>query len=170
MTVAVVSLPGGSAATRVQVFPSQPRRPCQCQPCSVLDPGDVDSWRVRSTGGLSRLGAGCRSSQFLRFICVRVVLQPSFPVILIANRTSWKREVCFALGSPFPIDTPSCISALKKPPFGRSRHLGSNFFNNQQNWADRGNVRRPPDSTFSTRMHVCILERRRKVAPGHRRM
>ena len=41
-----------------------------------LDLGDVESWRVRA--GLSRLGAGCRRSQFLRFICVRVVLQLSF--------------------------------------------------------------------------------------------
>ena len=119
---------GGSTATRVQVFPSQPRRPCQCQPCSVLDPGDVDSWRVRSTGGLSRLGAGCRSSQFLRFICVRVVLQPSFPVILIANRTSWEWEVCFCTGQPLSDRHTIVYFGSLETPFRPKPPLGQQLF------------------------------------------
>ena len=36
VTVTVSVSTGGSAATRAQVFPSQLRRPCQCQPCFVL--------------------------------------------------------------------------------------------------------------------------------------
>ena len=66
VTVAVVSLPGGSAATRVQVFPSPP-----CPVPTVICPGSGGCGLVEGAGGLSRLGAGCRRVNY----CASFVLE-----------------------------------------------------------------------------------------------